>query len=127
MGIYTFPPFFLEAAKELGKLRIEDLFWIGFVGGGISLLFALTFAFGQTIMTVCLAALVDKVVGAENTGKMIGVFSAVATIGTLLSSFAIPMLFDRSGSYRLPLMLASCCAAMGFICLWIAMKTKKDK
>lgn len=93
----------------------------------ISLLFALTFAFGQTIMTVCLAALVDKVVGAENTGKMIGVFSAVATIGTLLSSFAIPMLFDRSGSYRLPLMLASCCAAMGFICLWIAMKTKKDK
>lgn len=40
MGIYTFPPFFLEAAKELGKLRIEDLFWIGFVGGGISLLFA---------------------------------------------------------------------------------------
>lgn len=87
-----------------------------------AILFAVFFAFGQLVLTVPLASMVQKVVGAKKSVAFIGYFTGFMTIGSIISSILAPKLFDLTGHYTSSVIVAICCAAIGFVLLQIAMK-----
>lgn len=88
--------------------------------------FAVFFAFGQTVISVPIAAIVDKTVGGLHANELMGIFTAMLTLGTILATFITPMFYDMTGSYTLGLWVAIVCAAVALVMIEIGMSKAPD-
>lgn len=82
----------------------------------LAFVFSILFGVGFGAVLVCLMGLLSAHFGRAHFSKIFGVsslFGIVGTLGPPMGGF----LFDKTGSYRLPLMIAVGSAALGMICI----------
>lgn len=84
------------------------------------ILFVATFAPGFASRQGLHPAIMGDLVRGPSFGVLVGILSGILAVGTGLGPWVAGVLFDLTGSYRLPLSLAIASSLVGLLCIWIA-------